>query len=80
MSHLDLANEPFQLIIGSGQPFHIVASEQSPPKAVKALVDVVGNTLVFGIVCAASGQVNQVMLHGLPNAGAAFGWIALRIE
>ena len=79
MSHLDLADEPFQLIIRPWQSFHIVACEQSPPKAAKDLVDVIYDKLVFGVVRAAGGQVNQIAIHSLSDTGAAFGWIALRV-
>jgi hypothetical protein len=75
-----LPHEPFQLIIGPWQPWHIVAGEQSPPKAAKDLVDVIGDPLVFGIVGVTGGQRNQVIIHGLSDAGATFGWIALWVE
>jgi len=37
------------------QLFNIVADEESPPKAAKYLVDMIGDTLVFGVV--AYGQI-----------------------
>jgi len=80
VAHLDLANEPFQLIIRAGQACHVVARKQSPPKAAKDLVDVRRDTLVFGVMRAASGQVNQVAIHRLCDTGAAFGRIAFWVE
>jgi hypothetical protein len=75
-----LANEPFQLIIRAWQAFHIVAGEQAPPEAAEDLSDVIRNLLIFGVVSAASHQINQVLIHSLSDASASFGWIALRVQ
>jgi hypothetical protein len=79
VSHFDLANEPFQLIICPWQAFNIVAGEQASPEAAEDLIDVLSNLPIFSIVIVASDQVNQIVINSLFHAGAGFGWLSLGI-
>jgi hypothetical protein len=80
MSHLDLANAPFQLIIRPWQTGDIVAREQSPPEVVEDLVDVLGNRLILCVVSASGGQVYQVAVNRLSDTGAGLGSFSLWVK
>jgi hypothetical protein len=89
LSHLDLADRSFQLIIRPWQAFDIVASEHSAPKAAKDLVDMLGNAPIF-CVCfrltktcvrgATRGQANQIAANSLRDTGAGLRQFSLRVE
>jgi hypothetical protein len=38
------------------------------------------NGLVFRVSRRVTGQVNQISRHGLPDLGAGFAWITVRVE
>lgn len=39
-----------------------------------------GDQLVFRVSRLVTGQVNQLSGHGLPDLGAGFAWIMVRVE